>query len=383
MDTKEILKRFWFVGLIAILFVGFIVVYIAETISNLPVVKNPYQVDGEYIIYTINGENYTADEFYDDMFDSLAISSIYYELEHIVCDAAVATTEDMRTIATNYATYLLEYYGEEELASQMQALGYADASDAYDYYIYVQKSLILRQDYLREHMEELVEPFFEEKDPKIISHILISVEDIEETEDEDGNTVYVANPTDEEQAKLDAVLEALENGEDFASVAMEYSDDTTAEDGGYLGYFDLDNSSSYVEVFAEAAATISAGEMTEVIVSEYGYHIIYCDTDDFEDLIEDTDFVNAIYDYDEDAYFLALFEAAESLGITINDDEIYAALLEEIGLDITTDSEDDDDSETDDTDTDSDSDSDSDSDTDDDTDSDSDSETESEDDEDA
>ena len=332
MVAKEILKRLGFVGLIAILFIGFIIVFIVDMIGNLPVVKDPYQVDGQYIIYTINGENYTADEFYDDMFDTLGISSIYYELEHIVCDAAVETTETMKTIASSYATYLLEYYGESSLTSQMQSLGYSSASDTYDYYIYVQKSLILRQDYLREHMEEIVEPFFEEKDPKLISHILITVEDIEETEDDDGNTVYVANPTDEEQAKLDAVLEALENGEAFADVAMEYSDDTSASDGGYLGYFDLDNSSSYVEVFAEAAATISGGEMTDVITSEYGYHIIYCDSDDFEDLIDDTDFVNAIYDYDEDAYFWCLFEAAEELGITINDSEIYATLLEELGL---------------------------------------------------
>ncbi len=376
MDTREILKRFWFVGLIAVLFVGFIIVYIAQMISSLPVVKDPYQVDGQYIIYTINGENYTADEFYEDMYDSLGISAVYYAFEHAVCDAAVETTEDMKTYATTYATYLLEYYGESTLASQMQSLGYTDASDAYDYYIYIQKSLIVRQNYLRDHYEDIIEPFIEEKDPKIISHILISVEDIEETEDEDGNTVYVANPTDEEQAKLDAVLEALANGEDFADVAIEYSDDTTAEDGGYLGYFDNDNDSSYVDVFAEAAMTISAGEMTEVIVSEYGYHIIYCDTDDFEDLIENTDFINAVFDYDEDAYFWALFDTAESVGISIADDELYATLLEELGLSADEDEDTDTDADSDGDDTDTD-------DTDSDTDSDSDDETESEDEDDA
>lgn len=329
MDTKEILRRFWFVGLIAILFIGFIVVYIVQTIQNQPVVKSPVEKDGQYLIYTINGEDYTADDLYSDLLDVYGQTKAYDVFEREVCDRAIATTDEMRDIATSNAAYLLEKYGEEELTSQMKSLGYDSADDAYDYYIYIQKSMQLREDYLREHMDDIVTPYVEENHPKTISHILIRVADVTETKNEDGTVTYTANPTDEEQAKLDEVLLALENGEDFASVATEYSDDSSAENGGSLGYFDNTNT-KYVTVFADAAKKLSGNETSEVITSQYGWHIIHCDTDDVEELFDNTDFLNAIFAVDPDAYYAPLLEKAEELGISFEDQDLWAKIEADI-----------------------------------------------------
>ena len=328
MDTKEILKKFWFVGLIAILFVGFIVIYIVQMIQNQPVVKSPKEVDGNYVIYSINGEDYTADEFYSDLYDQYGVSTAYDRYERYICEEAIETTSDMETIATNNAAILLEQYGDEGLAEQMRSLGYEDADDAYDYYIYLQKSMKLRSDYLLEHEDDILTPFVEANHPKQISHILITVEDIT-SETTDGVTTYTANPTDEEQAKLDAVLAALDEGQAFADVATEYSDDSSASSGGYLGYFDDDNT-SYVTVFADMARTLTGGQVSEVITSQYGWHIIYCDTDEPSEMMDDTDFLNAIFAEYPSAYYQPLLDAASELGIEISDADLKAAIDEDI-----------------------------------------------------
>jgi parvulin-like peptidyl-prolyl isomerase len=64
----------------------------------------------------------------------------------------------------------------------------------------------------------------------------------------------------------------LENGEDFATLAAEYSDDTgSAAKGGDLGWF---GRGKMVPVFEDAAFSLAPGEISQPIRSDFGYHII-------------------------------------------------------------------------------------------------------------
>ena len=64
------------------------------------------------------------------------------------------------------------------------------------------------------------------------------------------------------------------NGEDFAKLAKENSEDTgTKENGGSLGTVTYD-SKEYVTEFIEAVKTLGEGEISELVKSTYGYHII-------------------------------------------------------------------------------------------------------------
>ena len=77
---------------------------------------------------------------------------------------------------------------------------------------------------------------------------------------------------DEEKAK--EIREKAVNGEDFASLAKEYSEDTgTKEDGGSLGTVSYDTT-SYVQEFTDAFKALGEGEISEPVKSDYGYHII-------------------------------------------------------------------------------------------------------------
>lgn len=97
------------------------------------------------------------------------------------------------------------------------------------------------------------------------SHILIS------TQDDEGNELSKAKKA-EAKEKAEKVLKKAKAGEDFAKLAKEYSDDTSnAENGGELGSF---TSGEMVEEFSEAAFKLNKGEISGIVETTYGYHII-------------------------------------------------------------------------------------------------------------
>lgn len=71
-----------------------------------------------------------------------------------------------------------------------------------------------------------------------------------------------------------AVLDELKKGADFVELAKARSIDTgTAENGGDLGYF---GSGQMVEVFEKAAFALAPGQLSGIVESEYGFHVILC-----------------------------------------------------------------------------------------------------------
>lgn len=74
----------------------------------------------------------------------------------------------------------------------------------------------------------------------------------------------------EEEAK--EIKEKLAQGEDFAELAKEYSNDQgSKESGGELGFF---SRGRMVPEFEEAAFALKIDEVSEPVKSEHGYHII-------------------------------------------------------------------------------------------------------------
>ena len=74
------------------------------------------------------------------------------------------------------------------------------------------------------------------------------------------------------KAKIDSVYEMVKAGEDFEKLAREYSDDPgTKEKGGDLGYFER---RTMVKPFDEAVFNLNVGQVSDIIETSYGFHII-------------------------------------------------------------------------------------------------------------
>ncbi|MEH7222677.1 peptidylprolyl isomerase [Bacillus sp. JJ1566] len=75
----------------------------------------------------------------------------------------------------------------------------------------------------------------------------------------------------EAKKKIEEAKAKLDSGEKFEDVAKEYSDDATAQNGGDLGWF---GKGRMVPEFEETAFALKEGETSDIIESQYGYHII-------------------------------------------------------------------------------------------------------------
>lgn len=91
----------------------------------------------------------------------------------------------------------------------------------------------------------------------------------------------------QEEEKGKELLARIENGEEFESIAMmESMDDGSAMNGGDLGYIAR---GSMIAEFEEVAFKLEPGEISDLVKTEVGYHIIRLDDkkDTYEDLEEE------------------------------------------------------------------------------------------------
>lgn len=73
------------------------------------------------------------------------------------------------------------------------------------------------------------------------------------------------------QQFLQAILDSIRAGGDFAEYARRYSTDVTASGGGDLGWA---KRGDYVREFEEAVFSLKEGEVSNVIKTQFGYHIV-------------------------------------------------------------------------------------------------------------
>ena len=75
----------------------------------------------------------------------------------------------------------------------------------------------------------------------------------------------------EKQQRAAQVLELARSGEDFAELAKQYSEGPTGPRGGDLGSF---TRGRMVKPFEDAAFSLNEGEISDIVESQFGFHII-------------------------------------------------------------------------------------------------------------
>ena len=120
----------------------------------------------------------------------------------------------------------------------------------------------ISEDDMKKYYEDNKDDFY--TDTVTASHILIK------TQDDEGNELSDTKKK-EAKKKAEEVLAKVKAGEDFAELAKEYSEDSSASSGGDLGTF---GRGQMVTEFEDAAFAMNAGEISDIVETEYGYHII-------------------------------------------------------------------------------------------------------------
>ena len=73
------------------------------------------------------------------------------------------------------------------------------------------------------------------------------------------------------RAKIDEVLKQAKSGTDFAALAKQNSQDGSAAQGGDLGFFPKEK---MVPAFADVAFALKTGDISDVVTTQFGLHII-------------------------------------------------------------------------------------------------------------
>jgi peptidyl-prolyl cis-trans isomerase SurA len=91
-----------------------------------------------------------------------------------------------------------------------------------------------------------------------LSHILLEIKSSQ-------------NTLDSLKKRAETVLGLAKKGEDFSTLALKYSDDPSGQEGGDLGFF---KKGEMIEKFEKVAFALNPGEISDLVETELGYHII-------------------------------------------------------------------------------------------------------------
>ncbi len=180
--------------------------------------------------------------------------------------------EALRVDPARFNNLVMDYFMLKQLSLEGRAAGLDDAAFQARMELYRMRSLA--NQVLRNKLDAMPEPNFEaaaresyqlnkasfKAPPRVhAEHILIAIND----ERDDAQALARAQ---EVRARL------VRQPDSFKALAKEFSDDPSAANNqGDLGYF---AAQQMVEPFAKAAFSLKKGEISQPVLSQFGYHII-------------------------------------------------------------------------------------------------------------
>jgi len=248
---------------------------LAESIRNIPAFQTGGVFDNQRYINALNSNKLAPETFEVQQRDSLIIDKLR---TFISGNIKVSDLEARQWYKWNNAEVDIDYVifepqrykdikpTDEEIRNYFDENknSYKTDPQIKTRYLYFKPEdyaakVTVSEDDIQEYYENNPEKF---KTSKTVEarHILIKV---------DANSE--AEAAEAARASIDTIFNMAKEGQDFAELAKQYSEGPTKTKGGYLGAFTQE---TMVKPFADAAFSMKAGEISEPVRTQYGWHII-------------------------------------------------------------------------------------------------------------
>lgn len=221
-----------------------------------PMVKSIAKVI-PYKAMKVNGNVYRYHEYLDD-FDAYKKSMSTQPAEQQIADEelkkmVLQTQIDSALLEDLADDYEIELTEEDYNKAFQQVLGLTDLSD---------EALAEFETFTQETYGWDLETYKEKVIRLYVLSEKLSAKLVSDLEAEENKAAY---------EEMESIHNELENGGDFAELAMLNSEDGSAPEGGDLGWFSED---MMVEDFMTEVKKLEVGEYSDVFMTPYGYHIV-------------------------------------------------------------------------------------------------------------
>ena len=295
------------------------------------------ELDDNKTAVSLKGIKITATDYYNEIKKS-NISKLVDMIDHQLFDEEYESNDEEDQAVEEQINQLKESYSDDTTFQSViqQYFGVNSEDELEDMLRLEYKRNVAVEDFVADNLtDKEIEDYYDQNiigDIKA-SHILI-------TPDVDSDATDEEKEKAENKAKKEAerIIKKLDEGEDFAKLAEEYSDDeATAKNGGDLDYFNTDDMD---ENFMDAVKKLDNDEYTkEPVKTQYGYHIILKvdqkekpKLKEVKDSIKET-LANNKLNNNSTLHYETLMDIREENNIKWNDDELekqYNELMDQL-----------------------------------------------------
>lgn len=292
--------------------------------------------NGEQAIVTFKDDvKISINDLYNSLKDSYGLETVLNIIDRTILEKKYSgELEAAKENASKTMEQLKTAYGDELLSAIQYYTNYKTI-EAYEdslYLNYLQTKAV--EDYAKSQIKESeIKKYYKDKiksDIKV-SHILFAVNYAEDASEEDKTKAK-----EEAKAKAQQVLDQLnsvsknEISNKFSELAKENSEDeSTKEDGGNLGFINVDTLGSTYQKLVDAAYALKDGAYSKDIVeTELGYHLVMrtetkekASLDEVRDAVIDA-LVSEYQKNNADCYIKAMQNVRKEFDMNIVDDDL-------------------------------------------------------------
>lgn len=293
--------------------------------------------DGSKVAVQLDGVKITATEYYEKIKET-NVAILVDMIDKELLEKDFPTTDEEDEQIESQMKQLKETYSDEATYNQLltQYFGVNNDEELEEVLRLEYKRNEAVEKYVSDHItdKEIEKYYKDEIYGKVKASHIIIIPSVSDDADEDE----VKEAESEALKTAQKVIKELKNGKKFADLAKKYSQEqATAEKGGDLGYFELDE---MVKEFSDAVKDLKVNEYTkEPVKTQYGYHVILKtgekDKPKLEDVKEDIREKLTLQKLDSDPtlYYQTLIDIRKDKNIKWNDTVIekkYEKLMEQL-----------------------------------------------------